>query len=444
MHASSYENMERCYQLYIEGSDLEKRASLKVLDVGGADVNGSYSDIFNGKNVDYLGSDLTPGPGVSIVLEDPNKLPLPDASIDIVISGQMLEHCEFFWLTFAEMVRVVKEDGFIFLIAPSGGPIHNYPVDCYRFYPDGFRAIAKYTNCHLIDIWHDNRGPWNDLVGIFNKTGIKPDIAKTASLSDVRAINYGAPKTPTAYEKVQGELPSLEVLECLHETLQPQNYLEIGVRLGKSLGLAKCTAVGVDPVADVQVDLLATTRLVEQKSDDFFRDGSDPILESKPDLVFIDGMHLFEYALRDFMNVEKISGPDTVVCIDDILPNVPEQATRDRKTINWTGDVWKLYQCLKRFRPDLTLILLDSSPTGLLLVTGLNGKHRGLWESYNPIVRWVQNNLIVPGDDILERREAVSPTGEPFKNAIQIIHAARMNGLPLTSQKAQIKRALEI
>ena len=46
--------------------------------------------------------------GVDIRLADPYRIPLPDASVDIVLSGQMLEHNEFFWLTFLEMSRVLK------------------------------------------------------------------------------------------------------------------------------------------------------------------------------------------------------------------------------------------------------------------------------------------------------------------------------------------------
>jgi SAM-dependent methyltransferase len=171
MHRSSLENMSKCYRRFIRGSELEASGRVTVLDVGGADVNGSYRDVFDGPQFTYLGADLAPAEWVAIVLDDPYRIPLDDASVDIVVSGQLLEHCEFFWLAFAEMMRVVKPSGFVFLIAPSAGPIHRYPVDCYRFYPDGFRALAKYANCEAVEIWQDERGPWNDLVGVFRRRG---------------------------------------------------------------------------------------------------------------------------------------------------------------------------------------------------------------------------------------------------------------------------------
>ena len=53
------------------------------------------------------------------------------------------EHIEFFWLTRQEMMRTLKPGGTIILIAPSRGQEHSYPVDCWRFYPEGFRAPGK-------------------------------------------------------------------------------------------------------------------------------------------------------------------------------------------------------------------------------------------------------------------------------------------------------------
>ena len=47
--------------------------------------------------------------------------PLEDDSYDAVISGQMLEHNAFFWLTFLEMARVLKMGGLMIHIAPSRG-----------------------------------------------------------------------------------------------------------------------------------------------------------------------------------------------------------------------------------------------------------------------------------------------------------------------------------
>ena len=101
---------------------------------------------------------------------------MPTASVDLIVSGQVFEHMEYFWLTWREMARVVKPGGLIFLIAPSRGPEHRYPVDCWRYYPDGYRALARYGGFEVLDVHTDwqphadpGSAPWGDTVGVFRK-----------------------------------------------------------------------------------------------------------------------------------------------------------------------------------------------------------------------------------------------------------------------------------
>ena len=162
MHASSMENMQRCIEWFAGDRPL------KVVDLGAMNVNGSYQELLP-SNADYVGVDLEEGPGVDVVLTDVYHLPFEDNSIDIVMSGQMLEHCGHFWRVFTEVSRVLKPEGLAFMIAPSSGPVHRYPVDCYRFYPDSYQALAEWSGLRLVQCWTDERGPWHDIVGSFKK-----------------------------------------------------------------------------------------------------------------------------------------------------------------------------------------------------------------------------------------------------------------------------------
>ena len=116
-------------------------------------------------------------------------------------------------------------------------------------------------------------------------------------------------------------------------------------------------------------------------------DGARTQLQPPPDLVFIDGMHLFELALRDLINVEHLAAPSTLVAIDDIDPCHPAQAERHRRTDAWTGDLWKLHQILRTCRPKLTLLALNAHTTGLLLIAGLDPQDRVLEASDAAAVR---------------------------------------------------------
>jgi hypothetical protein len=171
MHGHSMKNMDICIKRYLEPlRQLTPAKKLKVIDIGAQDVNGSYRALFDEAAYDYIGADLAPGKGVDLEMRDPYRIPIQDDFADCVISGQMLEHNEFFWLTFAEMMRISNHTGYVFLIAPSKGFIHRYPVDCYRFYPDSYAGLAKYTNGILVDCWMDMQSEWGDLVGVFVKS----------------------------------------------------------------------------------------------------------------------------------------------------------------------------------------------------------------------------------------------------------------------------------
>ena len=435
MHASSLENMQQCYQRYVRPSPLQTRDQVIVLDVGGADVNGGYREVFSDPRYQYLTVDLTAGDGVDIVLEDPYRLPVADGSVDIVLSGQMLEHCEFFWLTFAEMMRVLKPDGYLFLIAPSAGPIHRYPVDCYRFYPDAYRALAKYANCRLLDVWRDERGPWCDLVGVFAKQALPLAKAPNPAQSTPAPRDPINPPLGTAEEEVtRGKVHYLEVLASLHEVLAPSLYLEIGVRHGSSLKLAQCPAIGVDPAPNIKEPLKSTTQIFAMTSDEYFADMGRHPLPQAPDLVFIDGMHLFEYALRDFMNIERLATPGTLIVLDDIYPSHSAQAERDRRTRVWTGDIWKLHRVLAEVRPDLLLVPLDTAPTGLLLVAGLDPANRVLWDRYNPIVRQY-SVAIEPPPEVRARNGVIAPTDRAVAEVLSMLRKRRSAATPAIQGK---------
>lgn len=162
-------NMQLCCDKYITEDFLKQKDVTCIVDVGSMDICGSYRKIFVNEKIKYIGVDLSKGVGVDIVLENPYKYPFLSESIDVVVSGQTFEHCEFFWEAFREMVRVLRSGGYLFLIAPSAGFIHRFPVDCYRFHPDSYNALAKYGNVSLVEQWMETKGRWKDLVGVFKK-----------------------------------------------------------------------------------------------------------------------------------------------------------------------------------------------------------------------------------------------------------------------------------
>jgi len=176
-----------------------------------------------------------------------------------------------------------------------------------------------------------------------------------------------------------------KVLGILHAIRRPNTYLEIGTATGQTLAIAKCASIAIDPhfrlARDVRLGKPAC-HLFETTSDDFFAT-QDPraVLGAPIDLAFIDGMHRCEFALRDFMNVERFCRRNSMIVLHDCLPvdsHMARREPRDRTFAArayhrsaWAGDTWKLVWILRRYRPDLRIYSFDAPPSGLVVVTGL-------------------------------------------------------------------------
>ena len=195
MHLSSMINMEKFRDRYLAD---RKAETLNILDVGSTDIGGCYRPLFDNASWQYTGVDLTPGPNVDIVLRDAyDWSEIASSSKDLIVSGQVLEHVEYFWITALEVSRVLRPGGMACLIAPSSGPEHRYPVDCYRFYPDGMRAIAKFARLECLEAvthWEDMGDPgsdyWHDSVVVLRKPLRSP--GKAAAVRVMQAIQRRA------------------------------------------------------------------------------------------------------------------------------------------------------------------------------------------------------------------------------------------------------------
>jgi hypothetical protein len=182
----------------------------------------------------------------------------------------------------------------------------------------------------------------------------------------------------------------LNWLARLHVALAPKAYLEIGVWGGQTLALAQppTRAIGIDPRPLIKEQFHTETHLFVETSDEFFARGKlEALCNDKPlDLVFIDGLHLFEQTLNDFINVEAHCARASVVLIHDTVPLDEPTQRRAQGTRFYTGDVWKIVPCLRYFRADLDIFTIPTPPTGLTVVTGLDPNSRVLAKRFDEAV----------------------------------------------------------
>jgi len=139
MHDTAMLIGQRFFQTYLPGAE-----GLSIVDIGAQDVNGSLRSVAP-PACTYTGVDFAEGKGVDVVLQDPYVFPFADGTFDVAVCSNCLEHSEFFWLTFMEILRILKPNGLVFITVPANAAVHRYPVDCWRFYPDSGMALRNWA-----------------------------------------------------------------------------------------------------------------------------------------------------------------------------------------------------------------------------------------------------------------------------------------------------------
>lgn len=170
MHPSALKSFIDFKNIYLSKFN---NKSIKLIEIGSLAVNSSIKLNLD-KNIDYLGVDICKGENVDIVLEDPYKLPFENESVDAVISISTFEHTQFFWLSYLEILRVLRNDGLFFLNAPSNSKFHRHETDNWRFYPDSSLALQKWGernnfNPKVLEHYTNfetGRDIWNDYVSV--------------------------------------------------------------------------------------------------------------------------------------------------------------------------------------------------------------------------------------------------------------------------------------
>lgn len=195
---------------------------------------------------------------------------------------------------------------------------------------------------------------------------------------------------------------SVRRINALHAALPGlRDYLEVGLASGETFEQVRVrNRTGVDPVPTFDLeDLPRRTRVVEATSDEFF--ASD---DGRFDLVFLDGMHVYQQTYRDLVNTLQVCSG--LVLVDDVVPKdevsaIPDQresyAERARrgwpkKGRPWHGDVFRMVPCVVDHHPELEWRTIVGSGNPQLLV----------WKP-DPTVRTVSVS-----DEVLEGYAAVT------------------------------------
>lgn len=297
-------------------------------------------------------------------------------------------------------------------IGPLSQFLGNRPAHFGALYLRGeclFR-IGRHSEA-LADFHHAAKIKPLDVLNLYSMARAHLALGQRAeAVERARAAAEAGPRFGPAHELLARiNLPGpyyTKVLAYIHQQLCPKTYVEIGVFKGDSLGVVRpeTISLGVDPDPDMSAPPAPNRRIYTMTSDAFFanHDVRTELGGRAVELAFIDGMHQFEYALRDFMNLEPCCARDGTILVHDVYPLDEITARRERLTEFWSGDIWRLVLALKKYRPDLDVRVIATAPTGLGMIRNLNPDSGVIRASYDRIVR----EFLGVDFSILEGRQA--------------------------------------
>jgi SAM-dependent methyltransferase len=111
-----------------------------LLDVGGKGK--PYASFFSSRVANHYVLDMVSSGSVDVV-GDARNMPFCDASMDVVLITQVLEHVPEPIAVISEIKRVLKPGGTLLLSVPSIFPQHGSPGDYWRYMPQGLQWILR-------------------------------------------------------------------------------------------------------------------------------------------------------------------------------------------------------------------------------------------------------------------------------------------------------------
>jgi SAM-dependent methyltransferase len=197
MHANTRRLFKKYAKQYFQ-------PALRVLEVGAA-LPSDLQRIIGDTSIrwDTLGIDhKTPYTYVG----SEYSYPIETGVFDIVIATNVMEHVRKPWIWIKELARVCKPGGFVITINPVSWPYHEYPIDCWRAYPEG-------------------------MMGLYEEAQLKVILSRCESLEDVHLRRHipGRSLGNIYHESGRGTKVFTKILEVMHLPVErPYDTVTIG------------------------------------------------------------------------------------------------------------------------------------------------------------------------------------------------------------------------
>ncbi len=206
------------------------------------------------------------------------------------------------------------------------------------------------------------------------------------------------PESTSRSPKPEGTRPRR--INRLVRLLGARSYLEVGVAGGATFfAVDVANKVAVDPrfAFDVDARRGPGVEFHAVPSDTFFAGLDEQVTF---DVIYLDGLHIFEQTYRDFTNALAHSHPRTIIMIDDTVPSSLYSAQRDRQAMQaerkqqgntelaWHGDIYKMLAAIHDFHPSYNYVTFSTGGAPQSMVWRSKGFARSpLFDSLEAVQR---------------------------------------------------------
>ena len=126
------------------------RSNTRVLEIGPDRFPSNYQSIVADDSITWHTLDLYAHEQLTYTATSEYAFPVSDNAYDIVLSGQVIEHVRRIWVWMNELSRICKPGGLVITINPVSWPYHEAPLDCWRAYPEGMKALYEDSSLDVI------------------------------------------------------------------------------------------------------------------------------------------------------------------------------------------------------------------------------------------------------------------------------------------------------
>lgn len=128
----------------------------RVLEIGPEKKISAFRSLAGGAVCQWETLDLSGEKGPTFVSRHEYEFPIPDGTYDIVLSGQVIEHVKKIWVWIKEVARVCKAGGLVITLNPASWPYHECPVDAWRIFPAGMKALYEEAGLEVLQCVCEN------------------------------------------------------------------------------------------------------------------------------------------------------------------------------------------------------------------------------------------------------------------------------------------------